>query len=426
MLTVSAIKSASGASDYFLTKAEEYYDEGFMPSFWVGRLQDSLNISGEVDGDTFRNLLDGALPSGKQMGRKTSEGVKHRPGYELCFTAPKSVSIMALCGRDSRIIECFTEAVKRTFTVIEETYAASRVMKNGELQTVKTDNLVAACFLHPTSRSGEPNLHAHSLMMNMTQTLDGKIRALYTNRYDSKGLTGGEALFRHNKLLGLIFRNELACLLKENTEYEIVNDNNGSFEIAGVPKTLCDAYSSRRKEILSKQEEMGNFSAKAALAANYITRNRKEMSLNEAKSLWENVNQNQKFEPGQVFGHPEHPGRLEKDIETVAHKPANSFFLNLSKKLRNYVSQAGTDSQILSKKDLAERIVAAAEAHCLSINGSFNVTDIMREATLRAFSELSSQDLVLALSSRMKNEWQMTQSGEYTTCLLYTSDAADE
>ncbi|STK05828.1 conjugal transfer nickase/helicase TraI [Escherichia coli] len=36
---------------------------------------------------------------------------KHRPGYDLTFSAPKSVSMMAMLGGDKRLIDAHNQAV---------------------------------------------------------------------------------------------------------------------------------------------------------------------------------------------------------------------------------------------------------------------------------------------------------------------------
>ena len=60
---------------------------------------ETFGLEGPVDPDTFKAVLEGEVPdgSGKRLGRKTREGgIEHRPGRDLTFSAPKSVSWAAI------------------------------------------------------------------------------------------------------------------------------------------------------------------------------------------------------------------------------------------------------------------------------------------------------------------------------------------
>ena len=72
-------------------------------SAWAGAGAAALGLDGEVDADVFRTVLEGKVPdgSGTQLGRRGKEGsIEHRPGRDLTFSAPKSVSLAALVGGD--------------------------------------------------------------------------------------------------------------------------------------------------------------------------------------------------------------------------------------------------------------------------------------------------------------------------------------
>ena len=75
-------------------------------SAWAGKGAEALGLKGPVDPDTFRAVLEGRVPdgSGQQLGRRGRDGeILHRPGRDLTFSAPKSVSLAALAGGDERI-----------------------------------------------------------------------------------------------------------------------------------------------------------------------------------------------------------------------------------------------------------------------------------------------------------------------------------
>lgn len=67
---------------------------GLSPSEWQGQGAEALGLSGEVDRDQFRDLLDGKIGE-QQLGTYRDGRLEHRPGWDVTLSAPKSVSIMA-------------------------------------------------------------------------------------------------------------------------------------------------------------------------------------------------------------------------------------------------------------------------------------------------------------------------------------------
>ncbi|STK43685.1 conjugal transfer nickase/helicase TraI [Escherichia coli] len=60
---------------------------------------------------------------------------KHRPGYDLTFSAPKSVSMMAMLGGDKRLIDAHNQAVDFAVRQVEalasHTGDDGRTVRNG-------------------------------------------------------------------------------------------------------------------------------------------------------------------------------------------------------------------------------------------------------------------------------------------------------
>ena len=66
-------------------------------SAWVGKGAKALGLSGPVEPEAFQGILEGEVPGGRRLGRRDLDGnVHHRPGRDVTFSAPKSVSLMAL------------------------------------------------------------------------------------------------------------------------------------------------------------------------------------------------------------------------------------------------------------------------------------------------------------------------------------------
>jgi conjugative relaxase-like TrwC/TraI family protein len=108
-------------------------------------------------------------------------------GFDLTFTAPKSVSVLwALAdpATQAEIVTAHHAAVADTLTVLESQALFTR-LGAGSCAQVTTGGAVAAGFDHPDTRTGDPNLHTHLVLANKVQGPDGAwrsvdSRALYT------------------------------------------------------------------------------------------------------------------------------------------------------------------------------------------------------------------------------------------------------
>jgi conjugative relaxase-like TrwC/TraI family protein len=255
--SVSALTSSTQAASYY--EADDYYSEGGLsPSLWQGKGAEALGLSGEVDRDQFRALLDGQI-AGQQLGRHAMDAgrdgrLDHRPGWDITLSAPKSVSVMAEVAGDRRLIAAHGEAVKVAMAHVEQHMAATRIREGGQVAREATGNLVIASFQHGTSRAQDPQLHTHNVVMNATRDEDGAWRSLEPR-----------AIYQLQKQIGAIYRQELAVKVRE-LGYEIVPGKDSLFEIKGVSGELIAAFSTRSAEIEAKLEERGT-SRDAASAA---------------------------------------------------------------------------------------------------------------------------------------------------------------
>lgn len=110
MLSFSQVKSAGSAGNYYTDK-DNYYVIGSMDERWQGKGAEALGLEGKVDKQVFTELLQGKLPDGSDLTRIQDGVNKHRPGYDLTFSAPKSVSMLAMLGGDKRLIDAHNRAV---------------------------------------------------------------------------------------------------------------------------------------------------------------------------------------------------------------------------------------------------------------------------------------------------------------------------
>ena len=274
MISIYTLESSSDAAKYY--QQGDYYTQGGAGehSLWLGKGAEKLELKGAVDFKAFQTLLEGCLPHGELMSQ-VKKGQYHRPGYDLTFSAPKSVSILVLIAGDETILQAHREAVQETMAKIEQKYGSCRIKQNGIIHIEKTENLIAAAFEHSDSRAGDPNLHTHCVLMNMTQDAKDKWRALY-----------GDELYTNNLLNGMEYRSRLASKLM-TLGYEIDINDKGLFEIKALDKDLLTAYSKRRTEIEAWLTEHGENSAKAGELANFLTRQAKvSADPEERKQRW--------------------------------------------------------------------------------------------------------------------------------------------
>lgn len=273
MITLSPVKSSGQALSYF--SKDNYYTEheGLEESEWFGKGAQSLGLEGKVDKKEFFEVLNGNI-DGQELGRKSIDPetgeleISHRPGLDVTFSAPKSVSLMAEVAGDIGVREAHEEAVKSTLAFIEREYSNTRQMENGELNTVKTGNLIVAMFRHNTSRELDPQTHTHALVMNATKREDGEWRS-HKN----------DEIWKDQNVIGAYFNGQLASNLQAiGLELERV-DKRGNFEIAGISREQIEAFSQRRAEMEAAMAERGldirTASAQQKEAAALGTRDRK-------------------------------------------------------------------------------------------------------------------------------------------------------
>lgn len=279
MLSIVPLKSAAQALSYYMEESNYYAkdaEEAKEISQWSGKGAVALGLNGYVEANAFKELLEGKLPSGQQLGRITQEGIEHRPGYDLTFSAPKSISILAeVCG-DKRLYDLHNKAVDIALNYLERNAAQTRTLKDGSIVFEQTGNLLIAKFQHGESRELDPQLHTHAVVLNATLRKDGQWRSL-----------SSEEFFEQKMLAGMIYRSILAYEVQK-LGYAIETYRlNGQFEIKGVPKELMEHFSKRRQQIEALLDEKGMEGAKASWVATMATRENKQIvDINELRVGW--------------------------------------------------------------------------------------------------------------------------------------------
>src|SRR6185437_2640011 len=197
MLTISKPLSASQAQSYhkkeFTSREQNYWSQkGEIAGEWQGRLAATFDLRGTVSEQDFARISQGQQPdTGNQLVKqrasyqyqdsngKTIKTMEHRAGWDATFSAPKSVSLTALVGGDTRVREAHRESASAALNELER-YTQARIGGNHPAET--TGKFIAAKFEHDTARPVDgylaPQLHTHAVVFNLTEREGDQPRAI--------------------------------------------------------------------------------------------------------------------------------------------------------------------------------------------------------------------------------------------------------
>lgn len=270
MLSIATVQSAGGASAYYA--GDNYYTQGQLleASCWHGRGAVALGLEGKVAHQAFEEVLAGRLPNGATIadGRRGP----HRPGFDLTFSAPKSVSLLAYVGGDARLKDAHLSVVKAALDWAEARFADARMSRaGGGQETVTTGRLVAALFAHDTSRLLDPQMHVHAVIANATEGPDGRWRAL-----------AERAIWENKAVIASVYNAYLRMAVERLGYGTEATGKHGQFEIAGVPRHVIEAFSQRRLEILEQAARLDHQTPMAMAAVALRSRGDKPKDVDRA------------------------------------------------------------------------------------------------------------------------------------------------
>ena len=266
------IESQAAHEGYYTGGGKERPGEWHNPAGLFG-----LKNGGIVWEKKFYALCGGHSPEldGTDLARNAGSD-KRSPGFDMTFSVDKSIS--ALWAIEPRAEE--REKIERAVIdaarcALDETVfrhcATTRVGKAGEDLRVETGDMLAATFLHRTSREGDPQLHVHATIFNIVKThCDGKYRALH-----------GYPLYSWSKAAGATFRARLAEIVQERLGIAMERHGpEGQYSrVREMEPELEQVWSKRRAEIVAAvaenlgEEALSNPAQMAA--ATLATRSRK-------------------------------------------------------------------------------------------------------------------------------------------------------
>ncbi len=239
MFTVVAQKNLGDAESYFdeHLSQNDYYAAGeIRPGQWIGEGAERLGLKSEVTREQFHALCENQNPeTGERLTQRQLKEGQRRVFYDFTCSAPKSVSVLAVTMDDQRLVEAHEESAKLAFRELE-TFAATRVRKQGNQKDRITGNLAAAAFTHTSSRALDSQLHTHFTVFNAT--FDNSERSW-------KALQAG-GMYDAIRYGTAVYRNELAKRVQQ-IGYRIQPSKHG-FQIEGVSDEVLKRFSKRAEQ----------------------------------------------------------------------------------------------------------------------------------------------------------------------------------
>lgn len=220
-----------------------YLDAGESPGLWFGKQAEAFGLSGHVDPEAFLSLMDGAGPSGEQLGRASGE--KSVRGYDITFSAPKSVSTLWALGNDHVAGESLAahDAAVQAVVDFVERHATTRATIDGAVRNVDADGLAVALFRQHTSRSLDPHVHTHAVVVAKVRIPDGRWLAL-----DAR-------LIKHDqRTLSSLYHATLRSELTQRLGVRWHTPATGIAEIDGVPDAVLGELSQRTRQVEARIE----------------------------------------------------------------------------------------------------------------------------------------------------------------------------
>ncbi|HEU6444584.1 MAG TPA: MobF family relaxase [Gaiellaceae bacterium] len=280
---------------------DDYYaGRGESPGVWSGRGAELLGLEGVVEDGELGKLVRGLHPKSEERlrrhvkqriitveridpetGERRTEQKKLNPvaGFDLVFSAPKSVSLLyALGGEEAQlaVARAHAAAWRAALGYLEDEACVTRRGRNGIVRE-HANGFVAAAYQHRTNRAQEPHLHTHVIVANMARSPDETWRAL-----------DGEALLKHHRLAaGYLYQAHLRHALARSLGVRWRDPAKGMAELRGLPQAVLREFSTRRAQVLDYLTDRGTAGFYAAKVAQVETRERKkELDLPRLREDW--------------------------------------------------------------------------------------------------------------------------------------------
>jgi conjugative relaxase-like TrwC/TraI family protein len=224
-----------------------YLDPDEPPGRWWGEGRAGLGVDGVVTGVELGAVLEGRHPSsGAVLGR--SFGERSARGFDATFSAPKSVSVLWALSPDAwvraEVLAAHDRAVEVALGWFQEHGAVTRRGTDGVHQ-VDTQGITAAVFRQHTSRTVDPQLHSHALIVAKVQDPTGRWLSL-----DARFLK------HQQRTIGWIYDAALRAELTGRLGVEWGPMMGGQAELTVVPAEVRDRFSQRSAQVNAARDSL--------------------------------------------------------------------------------------------------------------------------------------------------------------------------
>lgn len=261
---------------------DDYYRETEGPAgVWVGSQAEALGLSGEVDIEGFRRMLDGQDPAtGEDLGGRMDR--RKTVAFDLAFSAPKSVSLLRMAADEKTsktVDQAHERAVLAALSYVEQEgwKGRARVTREDgsrERITVEGTGTIGVLYRHETTRNADPQLHSHAVLANVVRPERGDAQAI-----------NSPVLYQQAKTAGSVYQAVLRGELGRELGIEFDTPVNGLADIKGFDRQLIETFSTRRAEILEGLARAG-FSAGGAAAERVALESRRAKDMQLDHGLW--------------------------------------------------------------------------------------------------------------------------------------------
>jgi conjugative relaxase-like TrwC/TraI family protein len=276
VLTIAAARDAGYYESPEFARDDYYSEDGQAPGRWVGREAATLGPGGGAERGSLEKLLSGHHPGdGSPFGGRFRT---RNAGFDLTFTAPKSVSVLATVAEPAvqeAVVAAHEAGVAAGLDYLERFECRARRGANG-LRVIGAGGFVGAAFTHELSRSGDPHLHTHVVIANVVRGEDG--------RWSAPDM---RPVYRAAKTAGTIAEAVMRLEMSRSLGVEWGRVEKSTADLARVPEAVVAEFSGRQAEITELAAERGAVGLAAVGAVQRETRDwKRELDRDQAVADW--------------------------------------------------------------------------------------------------------------------------------------------
>ncbi len=236
--------------DYYLNVTKSISKDPFAErdGYWLGSGPASFGLGGDVRAADLYLIGSGRHPTSNLLLNRYQASVTYA-ATDATFAAPKTVSLLHALGSEEvrdQIMLAHRKSVEESMAFIDRRLVRVRQSKDGVRTQTRGSIFGAAVFEHRLSRSLDPHLHSHLLIMNLAHK-----SSLTSESATSWSAFHAAPLFFHCGLLGALYRSNLRNEMTRSLGVRWTARRHGWYDLEGFSQAMVSAFSRRQGEILA-------------------------------------------------------------------------------------------------------------------------------------------------------------------------------